>query len=96
MPDITDNPARSRYEMSVDGLVAFVEYERRGDALVLVHTEVPQGLEGRGVGSRLARAVLDTARADGAKVVPRCEFIAGYIERYPEYRDLVLRDGAQG
>ena len=89
MDDLTDNTASGRFEMAVDGTVAFVEYERRSDALVLIHTEVPEALGGRGIGSRLAKAVLERARAEGDKVVPRCEFIASYIERYPEYRALV-------
>ena len=92
MPEITDNAAASRYELDVDGTAAFVEYARAGDAIVLVHTEVPEALAGQGVGSRLAKAVLERVRAHGGKVVPRCEFIASYIERHPEYRDLVAGD----
>ena len=89
MTELTDNTAASRFEMAVDGAVAFVEYERRPDAVVLVHTEVPEALGGRGVGSRLAKAVLERVREEGTKLVPRCEFIASYIERHPEYQSLV-------
>ena len=92
-PGVKDNQAASRFEMSSGGAIAFVEYERTGDGRVaLLHTEVPEALSGRGVGSALVRGVLDALRAEGAKVVPRCEFVAAYVERHPEYRDL-LDDG---
>jgi predicted GNAT family acetyltransferase len=55
----------------------------------LTHTEVPEVLSGQGVGSKLVRGVLDRLRAEGSKVVPRCEFAAAYMERHPEYRDLL-------
>jgi len=62
--------------------------------MVLVHTEVPESAEGKGVGSALARAALDHARREDLSVVPRCPFMASYIRRHPEYGDLVeARDG---
>ena len=79
--------------MASGGAVAFVEYRREGgDHIVLTHTEVPEALSGQGVGSKLVRGVLDALRAEGPKVVPRCEFVAAYVERHPEYRNL-MADG---
>ncbi len=46
-----------------------------------------------GFGSKLVRGVLDRIRADGGKAVPRCEFVATYVERHPEYRDLLADEG---
>ena len=86
---ITDNVAASRFELAIGDLVAFVDYRQSGAALVLAHAEVPRELEGRGIGSRLVRGVLELARARGERLVPRCPFIAHYIERHPEYADLV-------
>jgi predicted GNAT family acetyltransferase len=86
---VKDNPAWSRYELSVDDAVAFVAYETGEGRLILTHTEVPKELAGRGIGSALARGVLDDLRAGGVKVIPRCPFIAGFIERHPEYRGLI-------
>jgi len=91
MAELIDNAARSRFEMAVGHAVAVVNYARpRGNTIELTHTEVPETLAGQGVGSRLAKAVLDRVRANGLRVVPSCPFIAAYIERNPEYRDLVL------
>jgi len=91
MTDLTDNAARHRFEMNIDGTTAFVTYRLDADRLVLIHTEVPETLSGKGVGSAIARAVLDNARARGLRVVPECEFIAGFIGRHPEYATLVAR-----
>jgi uncharacterized protein len=90
MPKVTDNAALSRYEMVVDGVTAFVTYARHGDRLTLVHTEVPQALGGRGIGSSLATAVLEDVRRRGLSVVPECEFIAAFIKRHAEFADLVV------
>ena len=86
---ITDNTAASRFELALEGGPAFVTYRRAGALLVLTHAEVPQRLEGRGVGTRLVRGALELIRARGETFVPRCPFIARYVERHPEYRDLV-------
>ena len=94
MPGVKDNQAASRFEMTSGGAVAFVAYERAGGGrIALLHTEVPEALSGQGVGSKLVRGVLDSIRAEGAKVVPRCEFVAAYVARHPEYRDMVADEG---
>ena len=73
--------------------MAFVQYRRAGARIVLVHTEVPAPMSGKGVGSKLVRRALDALQAEGLKVVPRCDFVAAYIERHPEYRDLLDDEG---
>lgn len=89
MSQITDNTGRGRFEMPIEGHIAFVTYRRSPPTIALLHAEVPQELEGRGIGSKLAKATLDHVRAEGLKVVPRCSFIAAYIQRHPEYQDLL-------
>ncbi len=94
MSEVTDNPAASRLEMDSGSAVAFVEYERAGGGrIALLHTEVPEALSGQGVGSKLVRGTLDAVWAEGLKVVPRCGFVAAYVERHPEYRDLQAHEG---
>jgi predicted GNAT family acetyltransferase len=86
---VKDNPDESRYEADVDGDLAVVEYRLDGDQIAFLHTEVPESMEGKGVGSRLARAVLDDAKSRQLEVVPLCPFIASYIRRHQEYLPLV-------
>ncbi|MFO7279091.1 MAG: GNAT family N-acetyltransferase [Thermoanaerobacterales bacterium] len=88
--EVHDDPGRHRYEVTVGGEVAgFVAYEDRGDVRVLTHTEVDDRFEGRGLGSRLARGALDDVRRSGRRMVALCPFVARYVERHPEYADLV-------
>jgi predicted GNAT family acetyltransferase len=89
MAEVVDNPARNRFEMDVDGAIAFVDYRVMGDVLVVPHTEVPRALEGRGIGTRLVLGSLDRIREAGRKVRPLCGFYATVIRRHPEYKDLV-------
>jgi hypothetical protein len=86
---VTDVPAAQRYEARADGDLAGYAAYLRGDALIaFVHTEVQDGYEGRGVGSALARAALDDARASGLEVLAICPFVDGWIGKHPEYEDL--------
>lgn len=88
--DIRNNTEQHRFEADLDGQLAVVEYIDRGQRIVYTHTEVPRGHEGQGIGSQLARHVLDYARAAGKTVLPLCPYIGAYIRRHPEYHDLVL------
>jgi predicted GNAT family acetyltransferase len=88
--EVADNAEARRYEITVDGrLAGFAEYRRRPGQLVFTHTEVGDEFEGQGLGSRLIRGALDSARAAGVSIVPRCPFVARYVQRHPEYLDLV-------
>lgn len=89
--EITINEAANRYEIHADGeLAGFVLYRRRPDALALTHTEILPEYEGKGLGTALARGVLDDIRAKGGLIVPLCPFIAAYIKRHPEYETLIV------
>jgi uncharacterized protein len=89
-PTVTDAPEDSRYEIrDGDRLLGVAAYQRRGDQVVFTHTEVDDDTEYSGLGSTLVRAALDDVRGKGGSVVPMCSFVRGWIERHPEYRDLV-------
>ena len=87
--EVTNNEAEHRYELKVDGQLAIAEYRLRPGRISFTHTEVPDALEGKGIGSRLVKSALDDARAQGLKVVPICPFVKHYIDTHPEYGDLV-------
>ena len=89
MNRVCDNRAEQEYTLDVGGTQAVAAYQMEGDTIVFTHTLVPKRIEGQGVGSRLIRAALDSARDRGLKVVPQCPFVAAYIDRHPEYRDLL-------
>ena len=87
---VADHPEAYRYELH-DGstLAGVAAYQVRKNSIIFVHTEVSEAYEGQGAGSQLARESLDDARRRGLRVVARCPFIAGWIERHPDYADLV-------
>jgi uncharacterized protein len=86
---LIDNKDEGRLEMPVDGKVAFIEYIPGSKRMILTHTEVPESLEGQGVGGQLVKAALEYAREQDLMVVPQCQFVASYIGRHPEYADVV-------
>ena len=87
---VADNPDESRFEVFADDQLAGAAYYRmEGDGIAFTHTEVDDAHEGHGLGSKLAAAALEEARSRGARVLPHCPFIRGYIERHEEYLDLV-------
>ena len=87
--DIVHDEQAKRFETSIDGHTGYISYQEREGALVYDHTIVPQELGGRGVGSALVKHALNYARKNDKKVVPQCSFVAAYIEKHPEYQDLV-------
>jgi predicted GNAT family acetyltransferase len=86
---VRDNVALGRFELDLDGGLGFVSYRRAAGVVTLLHAEVPAALNGRGYGSRLVRGTLDLLRAEGARVVPLCPFIVAFMDRNPEYRELL-------
>lgn len=89
MQDVRNNTARHRFELEIDGELAVATYSLHDGVMTIGHTEVPDHLQGGGIGSRLARGALDIVRADDLKLVPRCSFIRAFIARHREYQDLV-------
>lgn len=86
---IHHNEQANRFETTIEGQIGYISYQDRGEALVYDHTIVPQALGGRGVGSALVKHALDYARSHHKKVVPQCSFVDAYINKHPEYQDLV-------
>ncbi|MGY1652999.1 GNAT family N-acetyltransferase [Geodermatophilus sp. SYSU D01119] len=92
-PTVHDIPDADRYEIrDGDRLLGLAAYQRRGETVVFTHTEIDPDAEGSGLGGKLVRAALDDVRSQGGRVVPQCSFVRGWIERHPEYGDLVARD----
>ena len=89
MSDIRNNEKQHRYELDADGQSAVAYYKLAPGVLTLTHTETPVALRGRGIASRLVRGALESARAQGLKVVPRCGFVSAFLARHPEFADLL-------
>jgi len=87
--DVRDNTAAHRFELVVDRHLSFSDYTLDGNVITFTHPIVPPALEGHGVASRLISGALAQVRARGLKVRPVCKFVKAYIERHPEWQDLL-------
>ncbi len=85
----TDNAARSRFELTENGLTAFATYRRNADRIVIPHVETPAALRGKGTANRLMQQVAEHARVNRLTIVPTCPFAAEWFRRHPEYGDVL-------
>ena len=93
MIEVLDAPERSRYEILVDGTFAgFTHYQPYEGSLVFDHTVIKDAFAGQGLASKLVRATLDDVRARKSRIVPLCEYISGWLEKHPDYDDLVDKE----
>jgi predicted GNAT family acetyltransferase len=87
---VSDNESEARFEIRLDGeLAGVLQYRRHPTQIALVHTEIEPSFRGRGLASQLIGAALDAARAQALDVLPVCPSVQGYIQKHPDYLDLV-------
>jgi predicted GNAT family acetyltransferase len=89
MSDVVNNKAQQRCELAVEGHLAATCYSVADGVITFVHTEVPPELGGKGIGSKLIRGALDQVRAESLKVIAQCPFVKAFIEKHPDYQDLL-------
>ena len=89
--DLIDNADKRQYEFHVGSERPRVEYIRAKDKIYLTHTEVPDSLSGMGIGTALIAAVLRDIKRQGLTLIPLCPFVALYLKRNPEWKELVLK-----
>lgn len=89
MSEVTNNTEKHRFELAVDGHIAATYYKIADGVITFIHTEVPAELGGKGIGSKLIKGALDQVRADGLKVIPQCPFVKAFIEKHPDYQELL-------
>jgi uncharacterized protein len=87
--EVQDNPARNRFETTIEGHTAMIEYKLRPGVITVLHTEVPEELEGRGIASTMTRFVLQFIATHKLQLVPLCPYMCSYLKKHPEYQHLV-------
>ena len=85
---LINNEARHNFELTVDGVRSFVDYKLRGDKVYLIHTEVPEEMEGKGVASALVEKTFTYLEHHNLKIIPLCAYILRYLKRHPEWNRL--------
>jgi len=87
--EVRHDPTTREFSVEVEGYIGALNYDLRGDTMTITHTLVPEAIGGRGIAAELMRVALQTARAEGWKVVPMCSYAVAYLRRHPEYADLL-------
>lgn len=88
MAAVRDNKDRRRFELDIEGEIAFANYRATPQGIIITHTETPPALRGRGIASELVKGALELIRADGHKVIAGCSFVVDYLQEHPEYGDI--------
>ena len=87
---VYNNTRLHRFEVQLGKKLGVINYQRDGLTYIFTHTEIPPENSGQGIADRIAHVALETAKAEGAQVVPICPFIKVYIHRHTEYASLVV------
>ena len=86
------NEEKKRFELVIEGKIAYIEYILSNENIMfLTHTEVPVGLEGKGVGSAIVSKTLNYIKEKGYTLAPLCPFVGAYLKRHPEHKDILAR-----
>lgn len=86
---IQHDSAAHRFHVEVEGVSCVLDYTLTGAVMTITHTGVPASVGGRGIASALVRSALDAARSEGWSVVPGCSYAAAWIQRHPDYADVL-------
>ena len=89
MYELINNTEKQQYEFHIEGYVAKLEYKMRGDKILLIHTEVPHELGGRGIAAQLVESVFKDIQSQGIKMAPYCPYVKAYLKRHPEWETIL-------
>lgn len=86
---LVQNKEEEQFEMHIYDNVALVAYQERGDNYMLIHTEVPEALEGKGIASVLVTKTLNFIESEGRKIIPMCSYVKSFLAKHPEWQRIV-------
>jgi len=87
--DLQINSALNRFELVLERGIAFVEFEKRGSTIFLLHTEVPEEMTGQGIASILVKKVFDHLIKEKSGVKYFCPYIKIWLKRHPDYLEKI-------
>lgn len=86
------NEEKKRFELEVEGRIAFIDYKEKESKITLIHTEVPLELEGKGVGNAIVEKTLNYIEQNNYVLIPLCPFVFAYIKRHTEWKKIIDPD----
>lgn len=88
--EIRHNPDEYRFEaISNLEIVGVVNYYKENNIINVTHTGVKREYEGLGIAGALTKAILSYITKNNLKVNPLCSYTKTYIDRHPEYNNLL-------
>jgi predicted GNAT family acetyltransferase len=87
--EVKDNPAKHRFETTIEGYTAFIDYKLQPGIITIIHTEVPEQLGGRNIAATMSKYALDYIAANNLQLIPLCPYMRSYLKKHPEYQYLV-------
>lgn len=86
---LIQNKEMQQFEMHINGSTALIAYEENGNNYALIHTEVPEALEGKGIASVLVLKVFKFIEAEGRSIIPLCPYVKSYLDKHPEWNRII-------
>ncbi|PJZ40638.1 GNAT family N-acetyltransferase [Leptospira kmetyi] len=87
--EVIHSEQESKFFAVLDGHESHLYYREEGDVWNLLSTYVPSELRGKGLAADLVRTALDKARSLNKKIIPSCSYVVTFLNRHPDYNDLV-------
>jgi len=88
---VNNNEAANSFEMNINGECAFIEYKKKEDVYLLIHTEVPKKLQGQGIAATLVEKTFNYLEEHHLKMVPYCAYIQAHLKKHPEWQRLIAK-----
>ncbi len=92
---LVKNEAERRFELTLDGHTAFIEYKEHHNKIWLIHTESPDALAGKGIATALIEKTLAWIEGNHYKLIPICPMVVAYIKRHPEWKRILEEHAAE-
>jgi predicted GNAT family acetyltransferase len=86
---LVKNDDKKRFEISIDGHFAFIDFKERGDIISLIHTETEPELAGKGAAAAVVEKTLQYLQDHHKALMPYCPYVFAYIKRHPEWKEIV-------
>lgn len=89
---LVNNEAAHRFELTIEGHTGLIEYSQEGNKVYLLHTEIPEALEGKGAGGALVEKTLQYIESHDQQLIPYCPFVITWLKRHPQWQRLLQAD----
>ena len=87
--ELINNTAIHNFELFIEGERAFIDYKQKDDKLYLIHTGVPEALQGKGIAAIIVEKTFQYMESHQLKLVPLCVYVKHFLTQHPEWNKLL-------